>query len=132
MCFHDDHHTTATLPFRRGQSVYAQISDFFEANGQPKLIFLYQIPDTLTDDGELESAGTSPQLMLTSGESVRMKAAAMYAIRISTKGVGMKTMEQDVSTGVLEGTADFEMGAASVERYSATCQVPRLALPQGA
>ena len=34
---------------RRSKSTYAQINDFFEPHGQPKLIFLYQVPDTVTD-----------------------------------------------------------------------------------
>ena len=59
--------------------------------------------------------------MLTNGESLRMKSTAMFALRTSSKGVGMRTYEQDVSCGVLES------GGSAMDAYRAL--VTELYLP---
>ena len=44
-----------------------QVSGFLDGTGASKLIWYYQVPEELNEDGELVQVGTDPTLQLTSG-----------------------------------------------------------------
>lgn len=49
-----------------------QVWQFFEPEGPVKLIFLYQVPETVDAMGDLVPTGKTPKLMLTEGDVDRV------------------------------------------------------------
>eukprot|EP00217_Crustomastix_stigmatica_P013603 CAMPEP_0183798542 /NCGR_PEP_ID=MMETSP0803_2-20130417/19119_1 /TAXON_ID=195967 /ORGANISM="Crustomastix stigmata, Strain CCMP3273" /LENGTH=4519 /DNA_ID=CAMNT_0026043227 /DNA_START=42 /DNA_END=13598 /DNA_ORIENTATION=- len=91
----------------------AELTDFYKADGPPKLVFFHQVPEEETEDGEFVPVGTKPELFLTSGEMDRLKGKAVYFIRSGAKDdrpkpVGEKTVEQDIAVGEINGSSALD------------------------
>ena len=84
-----------------------QVSGFLDGTGASKLIWYYQVPEELNENGELVQVGTDPTLQLTSGDTDRITGKAVYFIRQNPKGVSEKTIDADVTVGeVLTGALE--------------------------
>ena len=88
-----------------------QVSGFLDGTGASKLIWYYQVPEELNENGELVQVGTDPTLQLTSGDTDRITGKAVYFIRQNPKGVSEKTIDADVTVG--------EVLAGALESYKA-------------
>ena len=62
------------------------------------------MPEEETADGDYVQVGTQKKLFVTSGEMDRLREHAVYFIRMNTKGIGEKTVEQDMAAGEVRGS----------------------------
>lgn len=68
-------------------------------------MFVYQVPDQTSADGEVKAGTGDPQLYLTSGDLDRLTGTCVYFVRTGAKGVGEKTLEQDMMMGMVSAGA---------------------------
>ena len=97
----------------------ATVDAFFTLAGPPKLLFYYQIPEAVNDEGDMVPTSGAPVLFMTVGDTERQAGTAVYFIRTATKAdVKDSTVEQDVVTGALHG-APLDVGPILRERLFA-------------
>ena len=64
-----------------------------------------QVPEIETADGEFVLRGDAPQLILTTGESDKLRGKAVYFVRATTKAVNASSVEQDITCGEIASSA---------------------------
>jgi len=62
--------------------------DFFKGNNKQKIIVYFQKEDVITN-GEVRDSENEPELILTTGEDMRIKNKAVYFVRLIPNGVSV-------------------------------------------
>lgn len=92
------------------------INPFFEANGPPSLLYVYEVPYDKAKDGSYAPTGTKMTLHRL-GPNEPVVSKLVYFVRVNPKGVFEKTIEQDVISGEISGTALQNFRAIISELY---------------
>ncbi|PNH08753.1 Dynein gamma chain, flagellar outer arm [Tetrabaena socialis] len=80
------------------------VNSFFTPTGPPSLIFVFQVKEDKLKDGSVGPVDNKPVLHRL-GQHERISNKCVYFSRLNPKGISEKTMEADVGTGELSGSA---------------------------